>query len=168
VAGRPQVEFACGEIRAALASQRVSALRPDLGTQLASPVQGSFRFVIAASVEESRNIAIRLGVKPLRPGFVPQAYSIRKFDAGIPTHAVLAADPVGAMYGGLDLAAAVGLGTLSGVTNGDHAPFISNRGIKFNIPLDVRTPSYLDAGDSAQQNIPEVGTSPSDELARQR
>ena len=33
-AGRPQVEFACGEIRAALASQRVSALRRDLGLNL--------------------------------------------------------------------------------------------------------------------------------------
>ena len=43
-------------------------------------------------------------------------------------------DPVGAMYGGLDLAEAVRLGTLSGITSDDHAPFIANRGIKFNIP----------------------------------
>ena len=90
-AGRPQVEFACGEIRAALASQRVSALRRDLGTQLASPVQGSFRFVIAASEEESRNIATRLGLKPLRSDSVPQAYSIRKLDARGSTYAILEA-----------------------------------------------------------------------------
>ena len=31
--------------------------------------------------------------------------------------------------------------------------FIKKRGIKFNIPLDARTPSYSDAGDSAQKNI---------------
>jgi hypothetical protein len=172
-AGRPQVEFACGEIRSALTSQGDSVLRGDLGTQLDSPVHGSFRFVIAASVQESRNIATRLGLKPLRPDSVPQAYSIRKLNAQGSTYAVLAADPVGAMYGGLDLAEAVRLGTLSNVTSGDHAPFIANRGIKFNIPLDVRTPSYSDAGDSAQQNIPEVWDIAFwheflDELARQR
>jgi hypothetical protein len=60
------------------------------------------------------------------------------------------------MYGGMDIAEAVRLGTLPNLKAGDHAPFIANRGIKFNIPLDARTPSYSDAGDSAQQNIPEV------------
>ncbi len=173
-AGRPQVEFACGEIRSALASQGDSSLRGDLGTQLDTPVRGSFRFVIAASLEESRSIATRLGLEPLRPDAGPQAYSIRRLDAaGGSTYAVLAADPAGAMYGGLDLAEAVRLGTLAGVTSSDHTPFIANRGIKFNIPLDVRTPSYSDAGDSAQQNIPEVWDIAFwheflDELARQR
>jgi hypothetical protein len=31
-----------------------------------------------------------------------------------------------------------------------------HRGIKFNIPLDLRTPSYSDCSDAAQQNIPEM------------
>ncbi|RXP62694.1 carbohydrate-binding family 6 protein [Lutibacter sp. HS1-25] len=35
-------------------------------------------------------------------------------------------------------------------------PYIKQRGLKFNIPLDIRTPSYQDAGDSAQQNIAEM------------
>ena len=38
----------------------------------------------------------------------------------------------------------------------DHTPYIAQRGIKFNIPLDARTPSYSDTGDAAQQNIPEM------------
>jgi hypothetical protein len=173
-AGRPQVEFAGGEIRAAVASKGDSVVRSDLETQLNKPVQGSFRIVIAASVEESGRVAKKLELQPPASNAVAQAYSIRKLDAiGGPTYVVLAADPVGAMYGGLDLAEAVRLGTLSGVTSGDHSPFIPNRGIKFNIPLDVRTPSYSDAGDSAQQNIPEVWDIAFwheflDELARQR
>jgi hypothetical protein len=36
------------------------------------------------------------------------------------------------------------------------SPYIAYRGIKFNIPLDARTPSYSDAGDSAQANIANV------------
>lgn len=33
-------------------------------------------------------------------------------------------------------------------------PNILRRGLKMNVPLDARTPSYGDAGDSAQHNIP--------------
>jgi hypothetical protein len=173
-AGRPQVEFAGGEIRTSLASEGNSALRGDLETQLGTPVQGSFRIVIAASVEESKLVAKKLGLEPPASNVAAQAYSIRKLDAiGGSTYVVLAVDPVGAMYGGLDLAEVVHLGTLASLKDSDHSPFIANRGIKFNIPLDARTPSYSDAGDSAQQNIPEVWDIAFwheflDELARQR
>ena len=44
----------------------------------------------------------------------------------------------------------------SGVEAVDGAPFIERRGLKFNIPLDIRTPSYQDAGDAAQNNIAEM------------
>ena len=68
------------------------------------------------------------------------------------TFAVLGADATGAMYGGLDIAEAVRLFTLADLTDVERSPHIEKRGIKFNIPLDSRTPSYSDAADSAQQN----------------
>jgi hypothetical protein len=37
-----------------------------------------------------------------------------------------------------------------------HEPHIRQRGIKFNIPLDLRTPSYSDGSDNARANIPEM------------
>jgi hypothetical protein len=175
--GKPQVEFAGGEIRAALKNRgeaMVSEGLDALAKNAPKRTYESIRIVIAASPEESRSAAESLDVKPLAPNAVAQAYAIRKHSAGGEvTYAVLAADATGAMYGGLDLAEAVRLGTLVSVTDSDHAPFIANRGIKFNIPLDVRTPSYSDAGDSAQQNIPvvwDIGFWHEflDELARQR
>jgi hypothetical protein len=42
------------------------------------------------------------------------------------------------------------------VTNAAGKPFLERRGIKFNIPLDARTPSYDDSGDAAQKNIAET------------
>jgi hypothetical protein len=60
------------------------------------------------------------------------------------------------MYGGLDLAEMLRLGTIDSATNSDHAPHIERRGIKFNIPLDARTPTYSDNADAAQANIPEM------------
>jgi Protein of unknown function (DUF4038)/Domain of unknown function (DUF5060) len=69
---------------------------------------------------------------------------------------VSGADACGAMYGGLDVAEAIRLGTVGDLQAGEHTAYIAQRGIKFNIPLDARTPSYSDAGDAAQQNIPEM------------
>src|SRR6188768_3814458 len=53
------------------------------------------------------------------------------------------------------------------------APRIEQRGIKFNIPLDARSPSYSDDSTSAQANIPEMWsrafwTRMFDEMARHR
>ena len=86
-----------------------------------------------------------------------QSYSIRRQEkGGRVTIAVLAADAAGAMYGGLDLAEAVRLNTVPALKDSDHSPRIAQRGIKFNIPLDRRTPTYSDNSDSAQANIPEM------------
>ena len=87
----------------------------------------------------------------------PQSYGIRvQNESGRRTIAVLGADAVGVMYGGLDVAEAIRTGTLDMLKDSDHTPHLAQRGIKFNVPLDVRTPSYTDPSDSAQANIPEV------------
>jgi len=66
-------------------------------------------------------------------------------------------DEPGLMYGGLELADQIRLNQgLKNITNRLKNPFIERRGIKFNIPLDGRTPSYDDTGDAAQKNIAEM------------
>ncbi len=69
---------------------------------------------------------------------------------------VIGADQTGAMYGGLDIAEAIRTSTLGTLKDSTHKPHIERRGIKFNIPLDLRTPSYFDNSTSAQANIPEM------------
>lgn len=64
---------------------------------------------------------------------------------------VTGSDATGAMYGGLEVADLLRLGLP--IENQERKPFVPKRGIKFNIPLDARTPSYDDTGDSAQNNI---------------
>src|SRR5581483_2714952 len=86
-----------------------------------------------------------------------QSYSIRvQNEGGRRVITVGAADPAGSMYGGLDIAEAIRTGTLETLKDSDHTPYIQQRGIKFNIPLDLRTPSYTDSSDAAQANIPEM------------
>jgi hypothetical protein len=67
---------------------------------------------------------------------------------------VIGTDATGAIYGGLEVADRLRMGLP--VENQRCAPFIKKRVIKFNIPLDARTPSYDDTGDSAQKNIETV------------
>ncbi|MCP5558972.1 MAG: carbohydrate-binding family 6 protein [Verrucomicrobiaceae bacterium] len=83
----------------------------------------------------------------------PQSYRIERNGAQM---RVIGGDTIGAMYGGLDIAEAIRMGTLDSLQDSDHTPHIERRGIKFNIPLDVRTPSYSDNCTSAQANIPEM------------
>lgn len=86
-------------------------------------------------------------------GGAAQSYRIKHEGAEL---RVIGTDAVGAMYGGLDVAEAIRNGTLDELRDSDHKPHIAQRGIKFNIPLDLRTPSYTDCSDAAQANIPEM------------
>jgi len=128
---------------------------------------GEIRAASAAAKAAPLKITIEVG----REQFGAQAYRIERPGADVVR--VIGSDANGAMYGGLDVAEALRLGTLAELKNGEHQPFIARRGIKFNIPLDARTPSYSDAGDAAQQNIPEMWSTEFwhtflDEMARHR
>ena len=69
---------------------------------------------------------------------------------------VTAGDPTGLMYAGLSIAESIEDGGIESVKNETVKPDMASRGLKFNIPLDMRTPSYTDGGDSGQSNIPTV------------
>ncbi len=90
-------------------------------------------------------------------GAVAQSYSIGvQNEGGRRIITVRGADAAGVMYGGLDVAEAIRTGTFDSLKDSAHKPHIAQRGIKFNIPLDLRTPSYTDCSDAAQANIPEM------------
>ncbi|MFC1762587.1 hypothetical protein ACFL6U_10970 [Planctomycetota bacterium] len=102
----------------------------------------------------------------------PQAYRIETNADG--QVKIMGGDPVGAMYGVLDLAEQLTLTRdWSKIESKQRDPFIEKRGIKFNIPLDGRLPSYDDTGDAAQKNIKEMWSKDFwhaylDDLARNR
>ena len=108
--------------------------------------------------EPADAIRITLAVdRPAGVDAVAQSYRIRvRRDDGRRTITVRGADASGVMYGGLDVAEAIRTGTLDSLQDSDHTPHIAQRGIKINIPLDLRTPTYTDPSDAAQANIPEM------------
>lgn len=80
-----------------------------------------------------------------------QAYTIEVEGKNI---RVTGGDRDGLLYGGLEVAEEITLHGIDEVKSGSATPHILRRGLKFNAPLDMRTPSYTDVADSAQNSIP--------------
>jgi hypothetical protein len=173
----PPLVFAAAEIDAALTKRgfTVTQIEPGALARQTGPVQ-----VVLTTVEA------KLAGQPSVTGLSAQGYALRppsrtltgtSASAGkqaVSRWWVIGADAAGAMYGGLDIAEAIEIaGNLDAVADREINPRIAKRGIKFNIPLDARTPSYSDDSTSAQANIGEMWdmrfwTEFLDEMARRR
>ncbi|MCX6930015.1 MAG: DUF1080 domain-containing protein, partial [Verrucomicrobia bacterium] len=95
------------------------------------------------------------GQKPSAMGV--EAYALRKTDSGGKKgYWAIGGDRVGAMYGGMDIGEIASAGLIEEVANSDHKPYIAKRGMKFNIPLDKRQPSFDDNGTSGRENFKHV------------
>ncbi len=104
-------------------------------------------------VSETGNFKINF---VLDPGYgKPEGFNISsEGNQGI---IIKASDVTGLMYGGLELAEQVKIGVgIDNIPTISDEPYIVKRGIKYNIPLDIRTSSFDDSGDAAQENIGEM------------
>ncbi|MGI9175235.1 MAG: carbohydrate-binding family 6 protein [Rhodothermales bacterium] len=101
--------------------------------------------------EEGEGTSVRI---ELDEALGSQAYRITSEDGDV---RLVGGGEAGLMYAGFDLAERIRMGADVGSLPAiEQAPFVEKRGIKFNIPLDARTPSYDDTGDAAQRNIETV------------
>ena len=99
------------------------------------------------------NAAFRIAITHFEPGMGPQSFRIQR--EGTRGVRIVAGDSVGAMYGAMELAEQIGLGGgRDAVHDIARKPYILRRGLKFNIPLDARAPSYDDTGTSAMRTSP--------------
>ncbi|MBK1875296.1 hypothetical protein [Pelagicoccus mobilis] len=135
---------------------------PSFKGALAGLLSLLFAIVTIASPEDSE--LVQFGLKQLNqskysnsvslridPTLGPQAYHIQNGSL------LSAGDERGLMYGLFEIAERHSLyGSNADLKDVHGSPYISQRGIKFNIPLDARTPSYDDTGDAAQRNIVEM------------
>jgi hypothetical protein len=141
------MEFAAADIAAALRARRFRVERTE-EWRLDEPHQAD---VVVRFAQVSR------GDDPQFENLAQEGFLLR--NVALETHrelVVLALDAAGAMYGGLELAEQIRARGVEGVVDTDRNPYLPLRGTKFNIPLDLRTPSYSDMSDSAQANIATV------------
>ncbi len=167
----PQLKFGIDEIKIELEKQGINTQSNSISKFRSN--SNSYSIVFSFSKTQTKDICTVLGIK-IAEFTKPQSYSIRKVQTSNKTTiAVLAIDDNAAMYGALDIAEAIRLGTLNELQNSDKSPFVENRGIKFNMSLDMRSPTYSDRNDANQQNIPEMWSMDFwkemlDEMARDR
>jgi Glycosyl hydrolase family 67 N-terminus len=74
----------------------------------------------------------------------------------MPTIFVIGYDEAGAMYGGLEVAELINVKGIEAIDNKIQNPYMKMRGVKYNIPLDMRSPTYTEPSDAAQKNMNEM------------
>jgi len=144
------VSFAAGELCAELRKIGAEVSTTAIGD--ANTSVSAQHVVIAASGDAAARAWGSSVAKLSRVAKAPESYAI----STRPLRPCLAIgnNQTGAMYAGLHLAEIVRLCKyLPGKLSIHNSPAIARRGVKFNIPLDARTPSYDDTGDAAQANI---------------
>ncbi len=146
---QPPIAFAAGDLVQALRKKgfNVSTATPSELAAQTAPVQ-----VIVTTGSKA------LPGQPAVGGLSKEGYAIRRVvsSTGVRWWAI-GNDAPGAMYAGLELADAVEIdGSLNNVADKQAAPQLATRGIKFNIPLDKRTPTYASNGTAEQGNIVEM------------
>lgn len=102
-----------------------------------------------AALKETGKEELRVTLEVEPDESSPEAFRIQRVDSN--QIKIIGTDANGAMYGGIEVAEYLKLGLP--ISNVTRKPFLEKRGIKFNIPLDARSPSYDDSGDAAQKNI---------------
>lgn len=115
--------------------------------------------VLTLTSSSAAEVARKSGAIAPSGALRPEGFSIRVARGSVEGQRqvwVLGHDEAGLMYGGLEVAELIRTRGLGAVADIDRNAHFAERGIKFNIPLDVRTPSYTDAGDPAQENIATV------------
>jgi hypothetical protein len=69
---------------------------------------------------------------------------------------IIGYDEAGLMYGGLEVAEIIKIKGVTALQTQLQNPYMSVRGSKFNIPLDMRSPTYTEPSDAAQKNMAEM------------
>jgi hypothetical protein len=148
-----QVAFGLSEIIKASEEKGIEVLAKKNNKNVTS---GTITFHILTDSKQVTDVINSNGIKAQQ--FLGwQCYSIRtKTTVNDLEIWIFSNDNTGAMYGCFDVAEAIRNNTIGNITDSDNKPYLERRGIKFNLPLDLRTPSYSDLSDAFQQNIPEV------------
>ena len=149
--------FAADEVAAALREKKFKVARANGGVDVLRTRDELVRvYFLPLALAESGASKNRLIQTPPE-SLAPEGFSLRHASQSASHNFfIYSGDPGGAMYGGLELAEQIRTRGVDGVVDTDRNPYMAMRGTKFNIPLDLRTPSYTDMSDSAQANIATV------------
>jgi hypothetical protein len=152
----PQVKFAVNDIKASLDAKKYTVEFFSLNDFLKSNIQKKIVLLLSTDSNILSILAKQNVIFPKKMG--EQAYAIRTTNSPQKCYWVIGGDAVGAMYGALQMAENIASNSFNGTYNLEESPFMLNRGVKLNLPLDKRVPTYVGgwSSNSAKKAIPHV------------
>jgi hypothetical protein len=152
----PQHTFAAGDIKTALEAKNFTVEIKDLSTLAGSYTAKKVVIALASNTQVAALLKAQGGSAENKLG--QQAYALRTTTAPQLSYWVIGGDDNGAMYGGLQLAETLFCSGFGGSLNSEESPCLLNRGMKLNLPLDKRIPTYVGgwSSHSAKKAIPYV------------
>jgi hypothetical protein len=111
--------------------------------------------LITETEKGASDIIKKAGIKNAT-GLKEEGFIIHKVEKAQRTIYVLGYDEAGTMYGGLEVAEIIKVKGIDAVQNQLQNAYMKVRGAKYNIPLDMRSPTYTEPSDAAQKNMRDV------------
>lgn len=150
-----QIQFSVGEIQAALNEKGYESVFLNI-SQIKKNTDNE-QNIILLNISENNNLKLLDGfeIKDLAE-LKSEGFVIYKSKKDSKTTWIAGIDDAGVMYGGLEIAEIIRFHGIENIQNQLQNPYMKVRGTKFNIPLDVRTPTYTEPSDAAQNNMAEM------------
>ncbi len=146
-----QINFAARDIKAALEARKFTVEMLPLSALNAKYTKK--KIVILWGFNSQAIAIFRKQGGSLPKGLGEQAYGLRTNSSPQKSHWVIGGDINGAMYGALEIAEDISAKGLSGTYNKQESPFMLNRGMKLNMPLDQRVPTYVGGWSSTSTGL---------------
>jgi len=148
-ADTPQVAFAAGDIKAALEKRKHTVENRSLAALAEGDTGKKIVLAVAAGSKVLSLLAAQGGKAVSALG--PQAYALRTTTRPGVTYWVLGGDAAGAMYGGLQMAENIDFNGLRGSFDLEEAPYLSHRGMKLNLPLELIAIAQRTTGETSRR-----------------
>jgi len=150
-----QVQFAVSEIQISLNEKGQESVVRSV-SQLSQLKDDDYNIVLL-NIDDKAHLQL-LGALEINDTekLKSEGFIIHKSNRNSKTIWIAGKNDAGVMYGGLEVAEIIQVRGIDAIENQLQNPYMKVRGTKFNIPLDVRTPTYTEPSDAAQNNMAEM------------
>ena len=167
-----RTQFAVEEIERILKGKGMLSTRYSIAEKNQKRAEQISIFLVSLNDKNASEIIKKAPIKNVNE-LKAEGFLIQKTEKGKRIIYVLGKDEAGIMYGGLEVAEIIKVKGIDAINNQFQNPYMKVRGTKFNIPLDMRSPTYTEPSDAAQKNMAEMWNfefwaAYIDELARNR
>jgi alpha-glucuronidase len=136
-----QIKFAAGDVKAALESKGFTVEMLPLTSLSAGYAKKKVVIALSSNAVVKKLLISEGGTIPANLG--EQAYALRTTKKEKHSYWVLGGDINGAMYGGFQIAENISQDGFTETFNNEETPYLLARGMKLNLPLDKRIPTYI-------------------------